>query len=316
MSWGSATGTSLSRRVAVLLTAAATAIGLAVVVSPAADAAKPAPTAQLKITMALDNGTTLPNAAPDDVVVGFVIPNETFTIKVESQVNPTGAPLAVSKDTPVTVTAGSTSFTVTIPKDNHEGILSTAMWGSTANFVLSASLKGYVGDSLPVTVAVNSKNEAAPANGDFQSLDDCELSATNPTCVRLSVPGGSTSATLLSTSECANFLGGGAEGDFRCLQKKGVVGLVAQTFVDLAPGQVATAILDCDKSLCGNGGVSSFVPLFDKSNSGTFLRLQECPAKNTLGDLGACFDKAQSTRDNAGDLHSYILFDDDARTLH
>ena len=319
-SWGSSIGTSWSRRVAVLVTAAATALGVAVVVSPAADAARPVPTSALKILQALDNGTTLPQASPDDVVVGFVKPGEDFTLSVQSLVNDgTGTELPVNKDTDVTVTAGSTSWTVTIPDGESIGTLTTARWGSTANFVATASLKGYASDSLPVTVALNSKNDPAPADGSFLGLDDCVLSKDNPTCVRLSVPGGTGGdVTLLSTSECANFLGGTGTG-LSCRKGKGsdpAVALVAQTFVDLADEQVATIILDCDKSLCGNGGVASFVPLFDKGNTGAFERLEECPAKNTLGSLGACFDKAQSTRDNAGDLHSYILFDDDARSLH
>jgi hypothetical protein len=121
--------------------------------------------------------------------------------------------------------------------------------------------------------------------------------------------------TLLSTSLCAGFLGGTASG-LSCRSAKGATAMVAQTFVDLADEQVATAILDCDKSLCGNGGVGSFVPLFDKGNTGSFATLPECPAKNDLGSLVACFDKQQSTRDNAGDLHTYILFDDDARMIH
>ena len=322
LSSGGFTGTSWSRRVAVLVTAAATALGLGLVVGPNADAAgKPPPASALKILKALDNGTTLPQSSPDDVVVGFVKPNADFTLSVQSVVNDgSGTASPVNKDTVVTVTAGSTVWNVTIPSGASIGTFTTARWGSTANFVATASLKGYASDSLPVTVALNSKNVAAPDDGSFLSLDNCVLSKANPTCVRLSVPGGTEGAvTLLSTSQCANFLGGTGTG-ISCRKGKGsdpAVALVAQTFVDLADEQVATIILDCDKSLCSNGGVGSFVPLFDKGNTGAFKVLEECPAKNTLGATqGACFDKAQSTRDNAGDLHSYILFDDDARTLH
>ena len=315
LSWGSGTGTSWSRRVAVLVTAAATALGLAVVVSPAADAAKPPPSAQLKIIMALDNGTTLPPvSSPDDVVVGFVKPTETFTLSVQSLVYGTDTALPVNKPTPVTVTAGATSWIVTIPANESVGSIDDAVWGSTANFVATASAKGYASDTLPVTVAVNSKNQ--PNNGTFQALDDCVLSKDNPTCVRLSVAGGTgTALTLLSTSKCANFLGGNAVG-LSCRTAKGATAMVAQTFVDLAPGQVATAVLDCDKTLCGNGGVGSFVPQVDKGNTGTFIVPENCPGRGDLGDLHVCYDKAQSTRDNAGDLHSYILFDKDLRMSH
>jgi len=309
------TTVSWRRRGMVLLAAASTTLGLAVVVSPAAEADKPPPTGELKITMAKDNGTTLPPiSSPKDVVVGFVKPGEPFTLEVQSLVYGTDTALLVDKDTAVTVSAGSTSWTVTIPEGDSVGTKDDALWGSTSNFLATASAKFYASDTLPVTVGVNSKNE--PNNGNFQSLDNCILTKDNPTCVQLSVSGGSGgAATLLSTSLCANFLGGETTG-LTCRSAKGATAMVAQTFVDLAPGQVATAILDCAKTLCGQGGVGQFVPLVDKGNIGAFSTPPDCPGRGDLGDLGVCYDKQQSNRDNAGITHSYILFDYDLRMSH
>ena len=80
---------------------------------------------------------------------------------------------------------------------------------------------------------------------------------------------------------------------------------------------MATATLFCDKSLCGNGGVTQYIPFFDHKNSGTFVPAPECPAKGVLGESqDFCVDLRSSTRFNAGDLATVILFGEDARSLH
>ena len=331
LSWGSGTGTSWSRRVAVLVTAAATALGLAVVVSPAADAAKPVPTfvGDLRITVALDADTDQPTAAPDKDAVGFVIPNEDYTIVVETrQVGSAVIPYDVERDSDITISDGTRSYTATIQAGQHTATVTGAQWPSTHNFSLQATSSKQAAlapDSIPVTVAVKSSNPRDVAPGQLLKLTGC--TQDDPTCVSLTVNGlTGVSEALLSTSECANFLPGVAVKKvdettslpFSCRSgKKGAEALVAQTFVTLVEGQVATVVLDCDKLICANGGVGSFVPWVDKGNSGVFEQPDPCPSRGELGaGQGVCVDYRQSSRDNAGDLHTYILFDKDARMIH
>jgi len=321
MSWGSETGTSWSRRVAVLVTAAATALGLAVIVGPAADAAgkppPPPPTAQLQILQVQDKDTFLPDAAPDADAVGYIRPGLPFSVTVQSR-DSFGNPLQVGTKTNITLSGSGYSATATIAKDSDTVTLTGQLRSATSNFELTAAgpkNAGYASDTIPVIVGVKSTNktDGLKAN-ETLALGDCTLGVDNPTCVSLSVDGAVTGNVLLSTSECATFPSTGVD----CTTKKGKSTLVAQTLVDLAPGQVATAILYCDKSLCGNGGVSQYIPLVDKGNTGTFAPAPECPAKGVIGDTegGICVDLRQSTRLNAGDLATYILFNDDMRSLH
>ena len=76
----------------------------------------------------------------------------------------------------------------------------------------------------------------------------------------------------------------------------------------------ATFVLACDKVLCGQGGVGSFPIVIDLTNTGAFTQVPDCPSKGRLGaGQTACRDAVQSTRDNAGDLYSVILFTYDIR---
>ena len=320
LSWGTGTGTSWGRRVAVLATAAATALGLAVVVGPGADAAgkppPPPPTAQLQILQVQDQDTFLPDAAPDADAVGYIRPGLPFSVTVQSQ-DLSGNPLPVGTKTNVTLSGSGYSAVATIEKDASEVTLTGQLRSATSNFSLTAAgpkNAGYKTDTIPVVVGIKSTNKTTGlAANETLALGDCTLSADNPTCVSLSVDGAVSGNVLLSTSECATFPGTGVD----CTTKKGKSTLVAQTLVDLDPGEVATAILYCDKSLCGNGGVAQYIPLVDKGNTGEFAPAEECPEKGVVGaGQGICVDLRQSTRFNAGDLATYILFDDDARSLH
>ena len=70
----------------------------------------------------------------------------------------------------------------------------------------------------------------------------------------------------------------------------------------------------CDKSVCGQGGVSKFRALWSQAATGTLATTPVCPAKGVIGsDQEFCTDTAASTRDNAGDLHLVVLFLNDVR---
>jgi hypothetical protein len=79
----------------------------------------------------------------------------------------------------------------------------------------------------------------------------------------------------------------------------------------------ATLILSCDKIYCGNGAIKTNVPNLSSLGNGPLPDVPACaakgvgPAPDSLVD--ACVDYVQSTRDNAGDTHLYVLFTRDLR---
>jgi len=320
-------GTSTwQRRAVVLVTALASAVGIAVVAGPAADAAKPTPpppTAQLQILEVLDDEFTLPGAAAPGTQEGLIRSGLPFNVTVQSRTADGTAPLVVTNgDLKVTLSGGGVNAVLVIEKGEDTGTLSGLVRTANSNFSLTAAgpkNSGYASDTIPVHVALESAQSNGLAIGQTLNVkdaagNDCVLSADNPTCVSLSVDGaGAAGSVVLTTSECAGFLGVAD-----CRTKKGNTVLVAQTLVDLAEGQVATATLYCDKSVCGQGGVGSYIPLFDKGNTGEFVPAPECPAKGVIDPEsdGFCVDLRSSTRFNAGDLATVMLFNDDARLIH
>jgi hypothetical protein len=327
-----------SRRATVMLAAAATAAMLAGLTGPTAQAAKP-PADQvaanaLVITRALDSEVFdggLPAAAPDGTAAGFARAGKAVSVEVESRYDTTaadphdGAPQVVGRDLTITLRVGSAvvGSGVLLKGTSRTRVEIAAPALAAGNVVLTASgpkNSGLRADTIPVTVAEQSDYSAngLVAGETIGVVDDngsaCVLGPDQPTCATLSISGGTTNPVLISVSPCEDFLGGAVE----CLQGRGnSEALVAQTYTDVPAGAIATAILSCDKSLCGGGGVTSFIPWVDKGNTGTFTRAEPCPAKGVVGEgQGICVDFRQSTRTNAGDLFTYILFDDDLRYSH
>jgi hypothetical protein len=76
----------------------------------------------------------------------------------------------------------------------------------------------------------------------------------------------------------------------------------------------ATVIVSCDKTLCGNGGVTSFVVQASLAGGGALSAAPACKKKALLNtSTEACLDYVQSSRDNAGDVHLYLLIPFDSR---
>jgi len=326
-----------SRRATVLLTAGATAATLAGLTGPAAQAARPPAVVEanaLVITRALDTEVFdggLPAAAPEDTAAGFARAGKAVSVEVESRYDTTaadphdGALQVVGRDLTITLRVGSAvvGSGVLAKGTNRTRVEIPAPALAAGNVVLTASgakNSGLRADTIPVTVAEQSDYSAdgLAAGETIGVVDDdggaCVLGPDQPTCATLSISGATTSPVLISVSPCEDFLGGAVE----CLKGRGnSQALVAQTYTDVPAGAIATAILSCDKSLCGGGGVTSFIPWVDKGNTGTFKRAEPCPAKGVVGEgQGICVDLRQSTRTNAGDLLTYILFDDDLRYSH
>lgn len=76
----------------------------------------------------------------------------------------------------------------------------------------------------------------------------------------------------------------------------------------------ATMTIICDKSICGQAGVTKFTALWAQLATDDLRPAPACPSKGIIGpDQTYCTDYVSSTRDNAGDLHLVVLFLQDVR---
>jgi hypothetical protein len=137
-----------------------------------------------------------------------------------------------------------------------------------------------------------------------------EVTETNPYCATVILPKGAgpggTSDIVLATGLCDATVYTG------CATNSYVVELLADLsqYTGAAP---ATVILDCDKKFCGHGAIKANVPQFAVGGNANLVDLPACTAKGVAPVNGACVDYVQSTRDNAGDTHLWILFAVDSR---
>jgi hypothetical protein len=342
----------------VLLTALATTLGLAVVAGPAAQAGKPtAPRVEvdrLVITSALASSVgTLPSTAPKNL--GFAVVDQTFTVTVRSASGSDTGYTKVDKDLPVTLSVdGAAAFVGTtskvIPRGGDTVTFPGLTYAAAENITLTATatVNGSLvvrNGTLDVAVAYGA-GYRSNANGKVTvGIDQCATTASVPTCVTLLLPKGAAGSVLVSTANCEGIIPAGVD---PCRSNGTISARVAQAYVDLAGSGYslttpATAIVDCDKSVCGNGGVNDFPLRVDLGNDGTFQNVEACPSKGVIGesqvvfkDLNgngsydppvnnvsidkkyghACIDYRQSTKDGAGDVHTYLLFDYDVRMSH
>jgi hypothetical protein len=137
---------------------------------------------------------------------------------------------------------------------------------------------------------------------------NCVVSSSNPVCATLLLPNGAASTVTLAQGSCNPYTSCLAPGAPMLVDARADLGgLYGKT-------NPATLVLECDKSLCGQGGVNSYPIWFQSSDGNTILpQIPACPSKGTLGDTIACQDFVQNHRDNAGNLIAYVLFDEDAK---
>jgi hypothetical protein len=128
------------------------------------------------------------------------------------------------------------------------------------------------------------------------------------TCVELVAPRGVSSDAVFSRGDCRSVAD--------CASSKDLL----QVLADLSGKgydnkHPATIIVTCDKSLCGNGGVPSFILQASLNGGGALSAAPGCKKKGVIDTgLDLCVDYVQSSRDNAGDIHLYLLVARDART--
>lgn len=303
------------RQLSVLSVVALVWSSVLLAMSPAASFAG-AVKGSLAVIAVADQGTGLVGA----------VAGRPFNVVVEAR-DPLGAPLAPTQNTRVRLSLVTGSGTLggvlegTIAKGTTRGTIAGATYGPFGNGVVLGvavvSGTALTGASTTINVAATAVRAQATPRSNLTVTDPgCpEPTPTSPVCGFLRLPNGGNGAVLMSVGSCDSIL--------TCRTKSGTTARLVTAEVSLkdengAPLYTATApatfVLACDKTLCGQGGVASFPIAIDVTNTGSFTQVPDCPSKGALGaGQTACRDAVQSTRDNAGDLYSIILFTYDIR---
>ena len=302
------------RSLSVLSVLALVWASLLVAISPGASAGSVK--GSLAVISVADQGTGLVGA----------VAGRPFTVVVEAR-DPLGTPLAPSQNTTVRLRvvpgAGTLTGVIvgTIPKTSSRGTISGAVYAPFGNNVTLGvdvvSGTALTGTTTTVNVAATAvKAQASPRSNLNVTDPGCPApTPTSPVCGFLQLPNGGNGTVLMSVGSCDTILS--------CRTKSGTTARLVTAEVSLkdengaplyTPTAPATFVLACDKTICGQGGVSSFPVAIDVTNTGAFSQVPDCPSKGVLGvGQTACRDSVQSTRDNAGDLYSVILFTYDIR---
>ena len=263
-----------------------------------------------------------------DQGTGFVgaVAARPFSVVVEAR-DPLGAPLILTQDTKVQLSLVTGSGSLggvlegTIAKRTTRGTVSGATYAPFGNAVTLgvAAVSGTAlsGTTTTMNVAATAVRAQATPHSNLTVTDPgCPSpTPTSPVCGFLQLPNGGNGAVLMSVGSCDTIL--------TCRTQSGTTARLVTAEVSLKDANgvplysqtaPATFVLACDKTLCGQGGVSSFPVVIDVTNTGAFIQVPDCPSKGVLGaGQAACRDTVQSTRDNAGDLYSVILFTHDIR---
>lgn len=220
-------------------------------------------------------------------------------------------PLSTSRDVTVTVTGPGLSASVEVPAgETGTGLTGLQLPAAADGVTLTATASGHKvdasGASPEFDVLVASTSD--PSIGGNQTDEGCEATRAEPVCADLIAPeAGFVTGTLLSLGVCSTAAGGtGCDGNY----VQALAGFAADV------SDPATLVMKCDKSLCGGGAIHRtelVVDLVPGVDPGPQVA-SACPAKGVVGtDQKFCVDYVQSTRDNAGDTHLYLLFTEDAK---
>jgi len=208
----------------------------------------------------------------------------------------------VLQSAPFTAAGNKVTVTVSVPSSKGKNAISAVT--SSPAFDVLTSLEQVPSTTTGFTKQVG-KNGSACA----------EVTEATPFCATLLLPlgagPGGTSPIVVGTGVCDSSY-------TNCPAASFVVELLAD-LSGYSATQPAVMILDCDKKFCGNGSIKRNVPSFAVGGNDTLVPVPACTAKGVAPDPGsatgpyACVDYVQSTRDNAGDTHLWVLFARDAR---
>ena len=249
-----------------------------------------------------------------------------FTVVVEAR-DPLGAPLVMGKATTLRLSLVTGSGTLAgvldgvIPRRASRGSVSGATYSALENGVTLgvATVSGTAlsGTTTTINVAASAvRAEASPRSALTVTDPGCASpTPTSPVCGFLRLPNGGNGRVLMSVGSCDSILTCRTTGGTTARLVTADVSLKDEAGLPLyTRAAPAVFILACDKVLCGQGGVGQVPIVIDLTNTGAFAPVSACPSKGVVGELqDVCLDTVQSTRDNAGDLYSVILFTYDIR---
>lgn len=230
---------------------------------------------------------------------------------------------AFTRDTDVTLVSGGVSVTRTFTAGLTSQTFSTADFTTAVNHasvtVSFPTLKGkntIAPASSPTVFDVLrsvTSDSAGPGYSRSVGADGgpCALvDPQHPYCATVVLPNGAGSGVgdvVLGTGACDSTT------YTRCDASSSYVFELLADLSGYSTTSPATVILTCDKAYCGNGPIKANVPSFTISGIGDLQAVPACTAKGVAPASGACVDYVQSTRDNAGDTHLWLLFATDAR---
>jgi hypothetical protein len=209
---------------------------------------------------------------------------------------------------PFSAAANRVTLTVTVPGLKGSKAIPPAAWTAPDGTVRTLDVLSTLASlsTSPTGLVQQVSKNGTSACGD--------VTAENPFCATVILPRGAgpdgSSPVVIGTGACDSTYA-------LCPSQSYVVELLADlsTYTSTSP---ATVILDCDKKFCGRGSIKDNVPSFALGGNDTLTPLPACAAKGVAPDPNgsgpyACVDYVQSTRDNAGDTHLWVLFARDAR---
>jgi hypothetical protein len=241
-----------------------------------------------------DVGAPLPASYNKDTTVSFSVSDTDAAHDVAFSAN---APVVVAKNTSsnsgqLTLTAGNrATLTATVTAGSKDAMAIPAADSVTFDVVLSAT-------------GVTTGNFVSTGNGSIG--DFCDATAEDPYCADLFLPNGSKSGAMLSLGLCDPAYCGTS------------TNLLLQWLADLdgsyGPTNPVTVVYTCDKTVCGGTGVPQIPVSATLLSTGSLTPAAECTTKGVVNE-GAdfCVDYKQSTKDNAGDVHLFVLFTKDGR---
>jgi hypothetical protein len=237
-----------------------------------------------------------------------------------------GSATSFGKDTDLAVTTsgvGGSTAVRTVARDATSADLSTNAFTSAANKVtVTVSVPGSKGKGAiaPVTSATDFDvlqfftPPITPGDTSYvqrvgkTDLGCGEVTEANPMCATVILPQGSAGQVVLGTGACdgTTYTQCSSASSF-VLELLGGLGT---RYTTTSP---ATIVLSCDKKFCGKGSIQRNVPVFTQGGNTDLVGVPACSAKGVANAEGACVDYVQSTRDNAGDTHLWVLFTRDLR---
>ncbi len=309
-----------------LLSLALVTVGLQSVAATGGGPSKPARIVIDRIFSAI----TAPVGTPEGAIpYALVLAGEPFSIQV-SFVDAAGNPASFDRDTTLRISTNTGGANLPSPatgtaKRGATSVVLTTSLPNPANQVAVTVSAPTLSGPKAVTPGTSSPDQlfdvlsdlrlqpsvaGSPFVGGIGGQADCAtVTSADPVCGSLQLPHGATSSqVLLSRGLCdAAYAGCGS-----------ARGSVVQFLADLGGLYTKTSparmIVRCDKSLCGNRGLTKIRLNYSLLGNAALGPAPACATKNRIGQSQeVCVDYRSSSRDNAGDSHLHLLLTHDAR---